>query len=341
MERPLTGLVVLDATRLLPGAYATALLAHLGAEVRRLTTPGAEDPLAVIERQLGGDGRLTRALAAGVTEIATDLEGPGGRRTLETELDGADVLCESLSPRAAERLGLARRTLRARWPELVHLKLTATGEAGALAARGGHDLSLLAMSGALAALAEPGQAPAVPGIQVAGIGAGAHPAVQAILAALVGRQRTGRGDSITVSMVHALEGWLGLERTTRGRPVPRGGLPCYAVYAAQDGAPLAVGALHPALWAKFCAFFERDDWRGRQLDPTLVPEVAARLAERSRAEWIALRAETGVPVEAVLDVAEGRQFIRGAGQPASGAEWLPGAWFLSGEADGARHPLST
>jgi crotonobetainyl-CoA:carnitine CoA-transferase CaiB-like acyl-CoA transferase len=306
------------------------LLAQLGAEVIRIEPPGATDPLLQIEERMGGDGSFVQSLNAGKRRMTLAISNPEGQRLFRRLLATTDVLVESYRPQTAARLGLASEQLAEDHPRLIHCSLTACGIEGMLAERGGHDLNLLAMSGVLAQLRPPDGAPIVPGIQVAGIGASALPAVQGILAALLARTRDQRGRHLVISIIHNLQSWLGLERSlAAGRRTERGLAPCYRVYTTADGRHVAVGAAQASLWEAFCRFFGKHTWVDRQFDERLSDEVQALIAERSFDAWRQLAAAHRLCVEPVLSADEAGALIRRFGPGAAGDELLPGVWFAS------------
>ena len=188
--------------------------------------------------------------------------------------------------------------------------LTGWGAAGPYAGRAGHDLTYQAAAGGLAPTA-----PALPAMPVADV-AGAWSAVAAILAALVERGATGRGGRIDAALfdaaVHAnVVGWSeeagGGKRVGEALPLS-GALPCYRLYRTADGGFLALAALEPHFWRRFCAAAGRPDLAGRQYrrDPGVREEVAAVVAGRTLAEWRELAAEADLPLEPVLAPAAAR-----------------------------------
>jgi crotonobetainyl-CoA:carnitine CoA-transferase CaiB-like acyl-CoA transferase len=367
---PLDGIDVIDLTRLLPGAYCSALLARLGARVTVVEEPGERDPLAAIERRMGGRGDFARTLRAGQQARTIDLDSDAGRRRLATLLRKADVLLESPRPASGED-GRQAGGVRGRGLEraidaavaaaanrrLVRCALTAGGIQGRLAARRGHDLGLLAMSGVLDLLRGADGTPAVPGVQIAGVGATAMPAVQAILAALLARARDGRGRRIVVSTLHHLATWTAFERSvaapSAGRPparVPapggpgddapartvapsalRGRLPCYNIYRTADDRHLVVAGVQPRLWEAFCTAVERPDWVARQDDPALVETVRELIASRRLAAWLDLARAHGLCLEAVAGAHAAWEMIDTAGAGGPGEVWLPGVWCVDAD----------
>jgi alpha-methylacyl-CoA racemase len=334
LASPLSGLVVVDLSRLLPGPLAARLLADLGARVLKVEEPSLGDPIRVSPPVRQGVGALAAILLSGVESIALDLKQPAGKDVLARLLEKADVLLESFRPGTLARLGLAPEELRARFPRLILCSLSGWGQDGPYAARAGHDLTYQAVAGALAPAA------AMPAVQVADQ-IGAWSAVTSILAALHERQRTGAGRHIDASLldaaIHAnLVGWAveagGPKGVGEALPLT-GALPCYNLYETADGRRLALAALEPHFWRRFCAAAGREDLIARQYETA--PEAGRQVAElirgRTLAGWMELARREDVPAEPVLAAAEARVHPQVAARALldSGAEGLPRLAFPS------------
>jgi crotonobetainyl-CoA:carnitine CoA-transferase CaiB-like acyl-CoA transferase len=308
---PLAGLLVVDLSRLLPGPLTTRLLADLGARVIKVEEPEVGDPVRWSPPRRGRErtGALAGLLLAGVESIALDLKERSGRTVLEALLDRADVLVESFRPGTLARLGFPPERLRERWPRLVVCSLSGWGADGPYAARAGHDLTYQAIAGGLASTA------ALPAAPVADL-VGAWSAVSAVLAALLERERTGRGSHVDAALfdagVHAnLTAWAAEAggRKKIGERLPlTGALPCYNLYRTAEGDVLALAALEPHFWRRFCAAARRKDLIRKQYSPSrrVHRKVAALVRSRTRAEWLDLLAREDIPAEMVLSAAEAR-----------------------------------
>jgi len=289
---PLAGLLVVDLSRYLPGAFATRELRRLGARVVRLEPPGG-DPMRDTAPAWHD------ALNAGAESVVCDLK---AERELGRALASrADVVVESFRPGVAARLGVGPEDL----PDtLVYCSITGFGMDGRHALRAGHDLNYLGWAGVLA-----DTAPCLPPVQVADLAAGALGAVTEILAALLERSRIGRGRHIVVSMTH------GSHRLAAHRlgadPFPRlltGGLASYRIYATADARWLTVGALEPKFFGRLCELLELPELAERQDDPAAQEEIAETLGEafarRPLADWLALFEEEDVCVGPVSTLEE-------------------------------------
>lgn len=312
MQRALTGLRVLDLTRLLPGPFATLILADMGATVDKVEDPHGGDYLRHMPPQLGDQNAAFLALNRGKRSMVLDLKRPEGRAALERMLPHYDVLVEQFRPGVLDRLGLGHARLRAEFPHLVVAAITGYGQTGPLAHRAGHDLNYLARSGILGLTGPAEGAPQPPGFQLADV-AGGMWAVIGILGALRAREQSGQGTIVDVAMSEATLpfamaqlGALAVQGTAaRGGEALTGGIAPYATYRTKDDRWVSLGALEPKFWKAFC------DGVGLDLDMTAMmpgahqPALKARLAEvfagRTRDEWAAFGAERDCCLEPVLE----------------------------------------
>jgi alpha-methylacyl-CoA racemase len=251
-------LLVVDFTRYVPGAFAGAELQRLGSRVVRVERPGG-DPMRTTAPAWHD------ALNAGKESVDWELARP--------LLARADIVLESFRPGVAAELGIGPEDA----PETaVYCSITGFGGGGPHARRAGHDLNYAGWAGLL----EP-TAPALPPVQVADLAAGALAAVAEILAALLDRERTGRGARIVVSMTH------NAHRLASRAPVLTQGVACYSIYATADGRFLTVAGLEPKFFARLCELLGRPELVARQFLPD-DGELAAVFAERTLAEWLEL-----------------------------------------------------
>lgn len=310
MAAPLAGTLVVDLSRLLPGPLAGKLLADLGARVVKVEEPSLGDPIRRTPPVREGVGSLAAILLSGVESVALNLKQPEARAVLEKLLERADVLVESFRPGTLARLGCPPEELRSRFPRLVICSISGWGQDGPYAARAGHDLTYQAVAGTLASTGE------MPAVQVADL-VGAWSAVTSILAALLERERTGQGRHVDIALydaaVHAnLVSWAVEEGGRRGvgdRLPLTGALPCYNLYETADGLRLAIGALEPHFWRRFCEAVDRPDLVRRQYSASVVGrrKVAELIRTRTLAEWMDLLGRRDIPVEPVLSASEARR----------------------------------
>lgn len=298
-QGPLQGLRVIEMAGIGPAPFACTLLSDLGAEVLRIDRPGAGP----------APGDVT---ARGRASLALDIKRPEDRARAAAAIAAADVLVEGFRPGVMERLGLGPEPMLGRNPRLVYGRMTGWGQEGPLAHTAGHDITYIAVTGALAAIGPRGGPPVPPLNLVGDYGGGALYLVMGLLAALFERQTSGRGQVVDAAVVDGtvslmgLFSWLaadGLTSMRTGEGVLAGGLPVYRTFACADGRHVAVGALEPQ--------FQRD-LRTRLGLPAAPPEgveaqadeLAAAFRTRPRDDWSAVFEGSDACVAPVLDFAE-------------------------------------
>ncbi len=316
---PLQGIRVVDFTRLLPGGYATQMLADWGAEVIKVEDPRGGDPARWSAPMVEGVSLYFAVMNRNKRSLAVDLKAAAGRDAVLRLIATADVVIESFRPGVMARLGLGADALLARFPRLIYCAVTGYGQDGPAAERAGHDLNYQGVTGMLSLnRATPDDPPVLPATQLADIAGGALPAVMAILAALVGRAATGRGEIIDISMHDAtlalqpLQSILALagHPVEPGGPQLHGGDPAYGIYAASDGRFVTLAALEPKFWERFCDLAGHPEWI--PFHGTRVPaqreqlrrDLAALFATRTRDEWQALLEDGDTCVGPVLSLNE-------------------------------------
>jgi alpha-methylacyl-CoA racemase len=314
---PLAGLRVLDLTRLLPGGYATCLLADLGADVVKVEEPERGDYIRWMPPLAGSASANHVALNRNKRSITLNLKSAGGRAVFERLVPSFDVVVESFRPGVMDRLGVGWGALSRLHPRLVYCAITGYGQDGPRAGVAGHDVDYAAYAGILGITGEAGGPPVIPGVQVGDLAGGGMAAVIAILAALHKRDATGEGDFCDVSMTDGLVSWLSIhaaayfatgELPQRGEMHLSGAYPCYRIYPAADGW-LAVGALEPQFWSALCESIGRPDLVddafavGARRDE-VVAELEELFATRTRGEWMDHFAGADVCVAPVNDLAE-------------------------------------
>jgi alpha-methylacyl-CoA racemase len=314
---PLTGIRVLDLTRLLPGAFCTMLLADMGADVVKVEEPERGDYMRWTPPLRDGQSVLFNALNRNKRSITLNLKSEAGRDLLLRLADGADVLVEGNRPGVMRRLGLGWDVLHERNPRLVVCSITGYGQDGPFASRAGHDLNYVATAGALGLNGQADGPPAPLSVQVADVGGGGLQPAVAILGALVGVQRGGEGRWLDVSMTDGAVSWLALALAARdgGEDVGRGDQrlsgrhACYRVYACKGDGYYSVGALEPKFWAALCIAVGRPELVGLQFaegdeGKHVHREMEEVFASRTRAEWERDLAALDACCEPVLDLDE-------------------------------------
>lgn len=250
----LSGLRILDLTRLLPGPAATQQLADLGAEILKI-----EDPQGDPARYMGaprGNAQAFQTVNRHKRFAVLDLKSEEGRRGLLSLVAQADALIESFRPGTLEKLGVGWESLQAVNPRLVLCSISGYGQQGPYAQRAGHDINYLALAGALHQLADADDRAILPGLPLADM-LGAQAAAAGIIAALLHAHRQGQGVHLDIALVDAAlnANPLALASCNAGDTNPpagqgllNGGTPCYGLYRCADEAMLAVGALELKFW---------------------------------------------------------------------------------------------
>ena len=302
---PLDGLRVVELAGLAPAPFGCMVLADLGADVVLVDRPGGTGPTGPLQR--------------GRRRVVLDLKSEDGVAGLVSLIEKADVLVEGFRPGVAERLGFGPGDCERINPRLVYARMTGWGQDGPLASAAGHDIDYIAIAGALEPIGRPGQRPHAPINLLGDFAGGGMLLAVGVLAALLERGRSGRGQVVDAAMVDgsallttflhgfvAEGGWPG----GRGENLLDGGAPFYDTYEASDGGFLAVGALEPQFYAALL------DGLGLNDDPDLPsrsdvaawPELRRRLAERfrlrTRDEWASIFEGLDACVSPVLSPTE-------------------------------------
>jgi alpha-methylacyl-CoA racemase len=282
----LRGIVILDLTRLLPGAVATQQLADGGAEVIKIEEPRSGD----YAREM--NPAVFAVTNGGKKSVSIDLKHQRGRAAFLTLAREADVLIEGNRPGVMARLGLGYEELHAVNPRLIYVSLTGYGQHGSYAQLAGHDVNYMALGGVLGL-----NLPVIPGVQIADLVGGSLQAVNGILLALLGRNQTGEGRHVDVSMYAGVTALLTIPlaawRSTGREPMPgnealSGRYACYNLYQASDERWLAVGALEPKFWAELCRRLGSEDLIARQFEDSqdgVKERMASIFRTRPAADW--------------------------------------------------------
>jgi crotonobetainyl-CoA:carnitine CoA-transferase CaiB-like acyl-CoA transferase len=323
MTAPLDHLKILDFSTLLPGPYATMLLADLGADVIRIEAPSRPDLTRQL-RPIGADGQSAQhaLLNRAKRSLGLNLKAPAAVtvvKKLVAEL-GYNIVVEQFRPGVMARLGVGYEQLKDVCPSLIFCSLTGYGQTGPYKDRAGHDLNYLALSGLLSyygRTVNPTPPPPLP-MQVADIGAGSLHLVIGLLAAVIRRTQTGEGGVVDISMHDGALAWnaLGASKLLVGgeNPTPEGELlnggSFYDIYETADGRFLAVGALEPKFWQGFCQAIGRDDLVDRGIHGSVDTEkkykneIRQVFQSKSLSDWHTLFARLDVCVEPVLTTEE-------------------------------------
>jgi crotonobetainyl-CoA:carnitine CoA-transferase CaiB-like acyl-CoA transferase len=269
------------------------LLGDLGADVIKIEEPRGGDPARHSPPLKGDTGALFLVVNRNKRSLCLDLKTPEGHDMLMRLVDGADVLVESFRPGVMDRLGLGYDLLAERNPGLIYATLSGFGQSGPYRDRAGHDLNYLALAGVIGYNVGRDGHPVPPAVQVADLGAGTLGAL-AILAAVVAKQTSGRGQAVDVSLFGSAVAWLptligSMFATGRAprpaEPMLAGGLPQYDVYATADGRYVTLGALEPKFLFNFLERVGRADLATLNDRDALRRELRTIFAARTLGEW--------------------------------------------------------
>jgi alpha-methylacyl-CoA racemase len=316
---PLAGIKVVELPNIGPVQFAGMLLSDLGAEVLRVDR--ATD-VATGRSVAGGNASPWSVIDRGRRSVGVDLKNPGGAEVVLRLCERADVLLEGFRPGVAERLGVGPEQCQARNGALVYARMTGWGQTGPLAGDVGHDINYLSVAGVLWHLGPEGHAPVPPINLLADFGGGGSLVVMGILAALVERGRSGRGQVVDAAMIDGsaqlMSIFWGLDAMglwgPRGTNLLDGGAHFYNVYETADGGFVSLAAYEPKFYANFLrlvaplGFGDLDP--AQQMDMTQWPALKGRLSElfrtKTRDDWIAFFAGTEVCFAPVIPMSEAR-----------------------------------
>lgn len=291
---------MVDFTWYLPGPFASRELARLGARVVRIEPPQG-DPMRPTAPAWHD------AVNAGKESVVCDLKSEEGLALANALCARADVVLEGFRPGVIERLGVVVPGT------AVLCSITGFGVGNRHEQRAGHDVNYLGWAGVLA-----DTAPAMPPTQVADLAAGSLSAALEVVAALLERERTGRGDQVIVSMTHGSHRFVAHRLEGLPERLLTGGAASYRIYPTADGRWLTVGALEPKFWQRLCEVVGRPELAERQFDPdqeAVAAALAEAIAARPLAEWLELMDGEDVSAGPVRTIEEAAAEF--AGEPAA------------------------
>lgn len=320
MTGPLSGIRVLDLTRVLAGPFCTMMLGEQGAEIIKVETPRGGDDSRHIGPFVDGRSGYFMSINRGKKSIALDLKASEDRAHFERLLETADVLVENYRGGTMEKLGYGWETLRARYPRLIYCAISGFGHTGPYATRPAYDMIVQAMGGIVSVTGYPGEAPARVGVSIGDLTAGIYGA-GAIQGALYHRERTGETQKLDISMldcqVSLLENAIAQTHVNGSPPGPLGArhpaIAPFGMFQARDGY-LAIAAGNDTLFQTMCAAlgldavaadprFATNPSRMDHVD-TLTAAMNAALAAADRAHWFAKLEAAGIPCGPINDVAD-------------------------------------
>jgi len=317
---PLAGTLIVDLTRVLAGPFCTMVLCDLGARVIKVEAPGRGDDARHIGPFVGEESAYFMSLNRGKQSIALDLKDAADREVFDRLLTRADVLAENFRPGVLKRLGYGWESLHRRHPRLILASTSGFGQTGPYAEQPAYDIVVQAMGGVMSLTGHPGGPPTRVGTSAGDITAGLFTAI-GIQAALLERERTGRGSHVDVAMLDAqvavLENAIARCAATGEVPGPMGSrhpsIAPFEAFPTRDG-HIVVAAGNDALFRALCrsvgrpelaseSRFASNEQRRRNAD-ALGAALGAALAAETSAHWLAELRRAGVPCGPLNDVAQ-------------------------------------
>lgn len=313
----LTGLKVVDFSKFLPGPYCTWMLADLGAEVTRIENPRE---LAKQRMVFGWDKlspeenarlRAHDILARGKQSVLIDPGSDAGREAIHRLIAEADILVEDYRPGVMASMGYGWPEMAALNPRLIYCSVTLCGQTGPYASKPGHDPVALAISGALSRIGDDPDRPSFPGVPVADLLSGSN-AVIGILAAVIARATTGKGQQVDIAMSDSSLALIAnvLSRNTDLAKAPPKGMhrADSGIWRCADGEWLVTTDMEPRYWRIFVETIGLPDLADRQMDraawPAMKAQIAEAMATKPRTEWLVILEQAGTQFAPILSIAE-------------------------------------
>ncbi|HYD58048.1 MAG TPA: CaiB/BaiF CoA-transferase family protein [Burkholderiales bacterium] len=301
---PLAGVRVVDFAMFIPGPFASAIFADLGAEVIKVEPPKGDPGRSYIPPQFGMENRNKRSLSV-------DLKNPASKPVVEKLVSKADIVLEGFRPGVAKRLSIDHDTLRKSKPDLVYCSISGYGQTGPWRERPGHDVNYVAAAGGLAYPGQWLQPPTRSSLPVADMAGGSFAAI-AVLAALHERNRSGKGAYLDLSLFEAGFFWAAMRHTLDPDVDPKAHIfPVNDVFETKDGRRLTLGILEEHFWENFRKVvpgFEdekfSDDRKRRANGDVLSALLKKTFLEKTAQEWIALCEANDIPVDLCVTPAE-------------------------------------
>lgn len=315
-DGPLKGIKIIDFTRLLPGPLATMFLADMGADVIKVEDPDSPDYVRDFEPTLGDTSAFYYALNRNKKSLAVNYLNPAGKDIILSLIKESDVLIEQFRPGVMKHFGLDYETLCTINPKLIYASITGYGQQSSLSQAAGHDLNYIAVGGLLSTMGMDDDTIVIPGVQIADIAGGSYMTMNAVLAAIIQRGITGKGQHLDISMTDCIVPLLALpfseaiikgKSTERGQFQLAGGLANYNVYKCKNGKFVALGSLEPKFWNKFCDKIGKNEWsneilNGFETHQKIRSELKTIFLQKNHDEWISFFANEDICISAISEL---------------------------------------
>ena len=298
----LTGIKVLDLTRLLPGPYCTLMMADYGAEVIKVEEPETGDYIRWRKPAINGIGARHLTINRNKKSVELNLKSVEGREIFKRLAMESDVIIESFRPGVMNRLGIGYEEISKLNEGIIYCSLTGYGQTGPYSKLPGHDINFVGYSGILGLIGEKDGKPVIPGVQIADLGGGALMALSAITMALLHKEKTGKGQYIDVSMLDGAITWLYAAASDyfasgtvpeRGKNRLDGHFAFYNVYETKDNKFLSVGAAEKKFWIELCELVGKPEWIDlhegpEEVQQCLKQEMAELFKQQNQQYWLDL-----------------------------------------------------
>ena len=292
----LSGITVIDLSRLLPGPYCSMILADHGARV-----------IAIEDKRFLADGLFFNLINRNKDHMSLNLKTEQGLEIFYRLIEKADVLLEGFRPGVVERLGVDYESVRKVNPKLIYCSITGYGQNGPFRDRVGHDVNYLSYAGVLDLIGEKDRPPAIPGVQIADIAGGGMNAAIGILLALYARENTGQGQYIDISMTDGMVGFLPAalffrqltgQEPRRADEILSHRFACYQTYETAGGKYLSIGAVENRFWKKLCDILQKPEFASLQYDDRRRDEIIEYMRDtfkqKTLDEWDAILSDRDI-----------------------------------------------
>ncbi|MCC8427828.1 CoA transferase [Reyranella aquatilis] len=317
---PLSGILVIDLSRILAGPYCTLLMAEMGARVIKVEPPKGGDDARAYGPFVNGKSAYFASVNRGKESIALDLKADADRKIFEKLLEKADVVVENFRPGTMEKLGYGWETLHAKYPQLIYASASGFGHTGPNSKDPAYDMVMQGQGGIMSITGNEGQPPSRVGMSIGDIGAGLYTAV-AVNAAIVHRLKTGESTKVDIAMFDCqlalLENAIMRYTVEKEIPGPLGArhptITPFEAFATSDGS-MIIAAGNDSLFIKMCEALGRPDmatnpeYKSNALrqksQKKLKDEIESVLKTNTTDHWIAVVSKGGVPCGPINNIAQ-------------------------------------
>ncbi len=318
MAGPLSGVRIIDLTRLYPGPFGTQLMGDFGAEVIKVEDKNSPDYIRFFPPKFKEEGAGYIAVNRNKKSLALDLRSDKGKELFFKLVEKSDVVVEQFRPGVIAKMGLGYEAAKKVNPRIIYCSITGFGQTGPYANVAGHDLNYMGLAGITDTIGPKGGDPVIPGIQVADVAGGGLMSVIGVLSALVARATTGKGQHVDVSMFDGILPFMGMlfanykaggGLPNRGDSFLSGGLLCYNIYRTKDNRHVTVAGLEYKFWQRFCELIERPDLTDKQFVAgeefeRLHKDLSDLFMTKTMQEWVDLFRGEESMADAVLSIDE-------------------------------------